>query len=63
MKKYSKNITSFLTQFFFGVRIEGEKLKKPTFKTVTPPTQPSQFDWFQEFRVSSLHNVKQNVCL
>ena len=63
MKNYLNIIISFLTQLLFGVRIEGEKISQPKFKTTLPPNQPSEFDWKWEFRVSSLHNVNQRVYL
>jgi hypothetical protein len=55
------NIIKFVVEFVFGVRIEGEKLDPPSFKTTVPKKQPNKFDWFAEFRVSSLHNVDQHV--
>ncbi|MBS1756623.1 MAG: hypothetical protein JSU03_05045 [Bacteroidetes bacterium] len=52
-----KTIINFSKQLLFGVRIKGEKLTKPSFKTTLPDNQPPQFDWFKEFRVSSLYRV------
>jgi hypothetical protein len=56
-------ISNQIPDFIFGVRVQGEPVKSPTFKTSYPENQPSQFDWFQQFRVSSLHNVNQTVFL
>jgi hypothetical protein len=56
-------ISNQIPDFIFGVRVQGEPVKSPTFKTSYPENQPSQFDWFQQFRVSSLHNVNQAVFL
>jgi len=58
----------FLLQFIFGVRIEGEPINleygiEQPKRTVEPQTQPDQFSWFRELRVSSLHGVKQQVYL
>jgi hypothetical protein len=52
-----------IIKFIFGVRIEGEKINPPAFKTTVPEDRPNKFDWFVEFRVSSLHNVDQYVYL
>jgi hypothetical protein len=65
---YKDIIINFLLTFFFGVRIEGEPInleygvKVPT-RTVKPQTQPDQFSWFSEHKVSSLHGVNQHVFL
>ena len=58
-----KTIFTLLPEFIFGVRVQGEKLPDPTFKTTYPPNYPSEFDWYKEFRVSSLCGVDQNVHL
>ena len=65
---YKDIIINFLLAFFFGVRIEGEPINleygvEQPKRTVEPQTQPDQFSWFRELRVSSLHGVKQNVFL
>jgi len=65
---YKDIIINFLLSFLFGVRIEGEPInleygvEVPT-RTVKPPTQPDQFSWFSEHKVSSLHGVNQHVFL
>jgi hypothetical protein len=65
----NKIITFFETLIYamtlniFGVRAQGEKLPQPTFRTVYPDDQPSEFEWNQMFRVSSLCGVDQRVCL
>jgi hypothetical protein len=56
-------ISNQIPDFIFGVRVQGESVKPPTFKSSYPENQPSQFDWFQQFRVSCLHNVDQKVFL
>jgi hypothetical protein len=56
-------ISNQIPDFIFGVRVQGEPVKSPTFKSSYPENQPSQFDWFQQFRVSCLHNVDQKVFL
>ena len=56
-------ISNQIPDFIFGVRVQGEPVKSPTFKSSYPDNQPSQFDWFQQFRVSCLHNVDQKVFL
>ena len=65
---YKDIIINFLLAFFFGVRIEGEPINleygvEQPKRTVAPQTQPDQFSWFSELRVSSLHGVKQQVYL
>lgn len=57
------NRMNSIIKFIFGVRIEGEKINPPAFKTTVPEDRPNKFDWFAEFRVSSLHNVDQYVYL
>jgi hypothetical protein len=50
--------------FIFGERAKGEfAYKKQTFRTTYPENKISEFDWYREFRVSSLHGIKQNVHL
>jgi hypothetical protein len=57
-------IYNTIPEFIFGARIQGEPAtKQPTFQSTYPQDRPSQFDWSQEFRVSSLHNVNQRVYL
>lgn len=65
---YKDIIISFLLSFFFGVRVEGEYINleygvEQPKRTVEPQTQPDQFSWFSELRVSSLHGVNQQVYL
>jgi hypothetical protein len=63
---YTFNLLQWVTVFLFGVRVEGEAInleygvKQPT-RTVEPQTQPDQFSWMSELRVSSLHGVNQRV--
>ncbi len=66
--KFMDKLIVFLLQFIFGVRIEGEPINleygvEQPKHTVEPQTQPDQFSWFRELRVSSLHGVKQQVYL
>ena len=66
--KFMDKLIVFLLQFIFGVRIEGEPINleygvEQPKRTVEPQTQPDQFSWFRELRVSSLHGVKQQVYL
>ena len=65
---YKDIIISFLLSFFFGVRISGEPINleygvEQPKRTVEPQTQPDQFSWMMEHRVSSLHGVRQQVYL
>jgi hypothetical protein len=65
---YKDIIISFLLSFLFGVRISGEPINleygvEQPKRTVEPQTQPDQFSWFREHRVSSLHGVNQYVYL
>jgi hypothetical protein len=63
---YTFNLFQWVTVFLFGTRVEGEVInleygvKQPT-RTVEPQTQPDQFSWMSELRVSSLHGVNQRV--
>jgi len=65
---YKDIIINFLLSFLFGVRVEGEPINleygvEQPKRTVKPQTQPDQFSWFAEHRVSSLHGVRQQVYL
>jgi hypothetical protein len=65
---YKDIIINFLLAFLFGVRIEGEPINleygiEQPKRTVAPQTQPDQFSWMREHRVSSLHGVNQHVFL
>jgi hypothetical protein len=65
---YKDIIINFLLTFFFGMRIEGEPINleygvEQPKRTVVPQTQPDQFSWMREHRVSSLHGVRQHVFL
>ena len=61
MRNYLETILNFITHILFGKRIPGEPVKQPTLKTTLPIIQPSENEWMQMFRVSSLHGVKQRV--
>ena len=43
-----------LLTYFFGERVQGEKLPEPTFKTVYPPKPLSENEWYNEFRIGVL---------
>jgi hypothetical protein len=65
---YKDIIINFLLSFLFGVRVEGEPINleygvEQPKRTVAPQTQPDQFSWMGEHRVSSLHGVNQHVFL
>jgi hypothetical protein len=65
---YTFNLLQWVTVFLFGVRVEGETINleygvKQPVRTVEPQTQPDEFSWYRELRVSSLHGVKQSVYL
>jgi hypothetical protein len=45
--------------FFFGERAKGEPIRTPKFRTIYPENQPSEYDWYKEFRVSCLHGKQQ----
>ena len=61
MKNYLEAILDLITLVWFGERVPGEPVKKPTFKTTIPADQPSEYEWMKMFRVSSLHGVNQRV--
>ena len=48
---YINFLLQFVIDFLFGVRIEGEPVGEPTFKTVLPEQQLEEFEWINEFRV------------
>jgi hypothetical protein len=49
--KYLLFVLQFVTEFCFGVRVEGEPIPEPTLKTLLPEQQLSEFEWINEFRV------------
>jgi len=49
--KYILFILQFITEFLFGVRVEGEPVPEPSFKTLLPEQQLEEFEWINEFRV------------
>lgn len=49
--KYILLVLQFITEFLFGVRVEGESVPEPSFKTLLPEHQLSEFEWINEFRV------------
>lgn len=42
-----------LKEFMFGVRVEGQPLPPPTFKTIMPRNPPTKDMWIKEFKVGS----------
>lgn len=63
---FQVNLLQFFTAFLFGVRTEGEPINleygvEQPKRTVKPQSQPDQFSWMRELRVSSLHGVHQRV--
>lgn len=52
---------SFLKRGIFGVRAKGEPIPEPRIRTIQSENRPSEFEWYQEFRVGSLHGVNQKV--
>lgn len=61
MKNYLEAILDLITLVWFGERVPGEPVKQPTFKTTVPEDRPSENEWMQMFRVSSLHKVDQRI--
>jgi hypothetical protein len=39
-------MNKFIIEFLFGVRVKGEPVSFPTFKTTTPEEQPDFSNWF-----------------
>ena len=65
---YKDTIINFLLTLLFGMRVEGESINleygvEAPKRTVIPETQPDEFSWYRELRVSSLHKVNQHVFL
>ena len=63
---FQVDLLQFFTAFLFGVRVEGEPINleygvEQPKRTVRPQTQPDQFKWMSDLRVSSLHGVQQRV--
>jgi hypothetical protein len=63
---FQMNLLQFFTTLLFGVRTEGEPINleygvEQPKRTVRPQTQPDQFKWMSDLRVSSLHGVNQRV--
>jgi hypothetical protein len=61
--RFSEYVLETIILFVFGVRAEGIKLPAPSFRSLYPEEQLSEFEWMQMFRVSSLHKVDQRVYL
>ncbi len=39
-------MSKFIIEFLFGVRGKGEPIPTPSFKTITPESQPEFSTWF-----------------
>jgi hypothetical protein len=50
---------NLIKRILLGETIHGESLQQPSFKSVYPAQVLSEFDWYKEFRVSTMCN-KQN---
>jgi len=67
MKEYFEAIVDLISLTLFGERtmtgepINLEKGKLTSFTTTYPVNQPDEHEWYRMFRVSSLHNVQQNI--
>jgi hypothetical protein len=48
---YINFLLQFIINFLFGVRVEGEPISEPSFKTSLPDQQLEEFEWINEFRV------------
>jgi hypothetical protein len=59
--KYIIFVLQFITEFLFGVRVEGESVSEPSFKTSLPDQQLEEFEWINEFRVG-IDYGKQRLC-
>jgi hypothetical protein len=51
---------NFIIEFLFGIRIKGESIPPPTFKTIFPEDKLGEFEWINEFRVG-IEYGKQKV--
>ena len=51
-------ISNKIKEFVFGIRAKGEKLPKPTVRTLHINNRPSENEWLKEFKCSILHNKK-----
>ncbi len=65
MTKVTNRIKTRLMEELFGKRIEGEKVKPPTFKSVYPEgynpnnvTKKDMINWVVEFNVGRLERIK-----
>ena len=39
-------LINYMIEFLFGVRVKGESISLPSFKTTTPESQPDFSTWF-----------------
>ncbi len=42
---------TFIVEFLFGVRIEGEIINEPSFKTIFPEHHLDENEWINEYKV------------
>jgi hypothetical protein len=42
---------NFIIEFLFGVRVEGESINAPSFKTISPEQPLEENEWINEYRV------------
>jgi hypothetical protein len=53
-----KKIITKINILVFGIRAKGEKLPRPTVRTLHIQQRPSENEWLKEFKCSILHNKK-----
>ena len=51
-------ISNKIKEFVFGIRAKGEKLPKPTVRTLHIQERPSENEWLREYKCSILYNKK-----
>jgi len=49
--RYLLLVLQFITEFLFGVRVEGEPVPEPSFKTIFPEQPLEENEWINKFRV------------
>lgn len=49
-----------LVDIILGVRVEGEPIGEPNFKTTTPSQQPTFFEWCNSFNVSRAYGMNKS---
>ena len=57
LSRVSNKVEKVLVTLCFGKPIKGEKLSKPTFKTLPPPEdRPTVTEWAREYKFGCNHN-------